>query len=372
MKNPNTGLLFFLLLFAAGDLRAQIMISPQLPAAGLLQKKQLWNLLLINHYPASQEVQVMMTITDAGTGQKMLTGSSRLFVAARGSTLLSETAIGPLQYQYGGSIAPVDINGSDLLMAGQYVVCYTLINNSDKTETPVGEECANVEVEPFAPPQLISPSDTEMVETYYPNFTWVPPVPVSMVPRLQYTMLLVEVKNGQSTYDAIQRNTPLYMKQYLSTPFLAYPSSGAALEAGKQYAWQVVASNGGRYMQKTEAWSFRIKSDTTAIVINDQVFPKLGRGYDAHSYICNGYVKFEYNNETGDSSLQITIYELQHGQQTAVESRGLKMKPGQNFVVMQIGGSGKYKDQQQYLIELKNKRLETWNLRFKYVKKEEQ
>ncbi|HEX5023964.1 MAG TPA: hypothetical protein VFV68_01775 [Agriterribacter sp.] len=369
MKNLNARLrIFLLLLIAVGNATGQIIISPQLPAAGMVQKKQLWNLLIINHYPSSQELQVLMTMADAGTGQKILAGSSRLFAAARGSTLLSETAIGPLQYQYTGSSAAM--NGSDLLMAGRYIVCYTLINNSNTTETPVGEECVNIEVETSAPPQLVAPSDNEMVETHYPNFTWIPPAPVSIVPRLQYAMLLVEVKNGQSAYDAIQRNTPVYLKQYLSSPFLVYPSSGAALEAGKQYAWQVMATSGDTYMQKTEAWSFRVKSDTVAIVIDDHVFPKLGRGYDAHSYICNNLLKFEYNNETGDSSLQVTIYELLNEQQTAVESRGLKMKPGQNFVVMQIGGSGKYKSQQQYLIELKNKRRETWNLRFKYVRKE--
>src|SRR5690606_36465412 len=102
-------------------------------------------------------------------------------------------------------------------------------------------------------------------------------------------------------------------------------------------------------------------------VIDSRAYPKLGRGYDAHSYTCRGNMKFEYNNETGDSLVKVAVYEWQGEQKREVESRELPMKSGQNFIEMKMN-IGKYKSGQQYLIELINNRKETWNLKFTYVR----
>jgi len=348
----------------------QILINPQLPAAGLLHKNQLWNILLISNYNYSISAQVQMTMTDMHSGQKVLTGISGPFTFAKGAKQLKEADLEPIQYSYSGLNISLNNNATGLLTAGKYMVCYTLITNDNKTELPVLEACVPVEIEPLAPPQLITPADTSWVESHYPNFAWLPPLPAAMVPQLRYEILLVEMKKGQNAYDAIQKNTPVYMQSYLSTAFLLYPSSAQSLEPGKHYAWQVIARNGEAYAQKTEAWSFKVKTDSTTIAIDANAYPKLRRGYDAHSYTCTGNMKFEYNNETGDSLVNVAIYEWHGERQREVESRMIRMKPGQNFIEMETGGNGKYKSGHQYLIELINDRKETWNLKFKYVRED--
>ena len=369
MRKLNICVFFFLTVFLTITVASgQVLISPQLPAAGLLHKNQLWNILLISNYNYSIGAQVQMTMTDMHSGQKALMGVSAPFTFSKGAKQLKESSMEPIQYSYSPSNIPVTNSAAGLLTAGKYMVCYTLITNDDKTGLPVLEECVPVEIEPLAPPQLITPADTSWVESRYPNFTWIPPSPAAMVPQLHYELLLVEIKKGQNAYDAIQKNTPVYMQRHLSTAFLLYPSSAQSLESGKHYAWQVIARNGEAYAQKTEAWSFKVKPDTTINGIDDNIYPKLGKGYDAHFYICEGNLKFEYNNETADSLVRVTVYEWQGAPGREVESRVIRMKPGQNFIKMEIGGITKYKGEQQYLIEVINNRKETWNLKFKYVR----
>lgn len=369
MRNLNICVFIFLAIFLTTIAASgQILINPQLPAAGLLHKNQLWNILLISNYNYSISAQVQMTMTDMHSGQKILTGISGPFTISKGAKQIKEADLELIQYSYSGLNISLNNNAAGLLTAGKYMVCYTLITTDDKTGLPALEECVPVEIEPLAPPQLITPADTSWVESHYPNFTWLPPSPVAMVPQLRYEILLVEMKKEQNAYDAIQKNTPVYIQRSLSTAFLLYPSSAQSLEPGKHYAWQVIARSGEAYAQKTEVWSFKVKSDSAIIVIDANAYPKLGRGYDAHSYICRGSMKFEYNNETGDSLVRAVVYEWQGEQKREVESREIRMKPGQNFIEMEIGGIGKYKSGQQYLIEVINNRKETWNLKFKYVR----
>lgn len=349
---------------------AQILVTPQVPPQGLMQKKQLWNMLFVNNSGIAQYVQVQMSLSDRITGQKLLNGTSRTVLLPKGATQLRDADFAPIQYNFSGSYASIDRNVGDLLMAGSYFICYTIIGTSQKSEIPLSEECINIDIEPLSPPQLITPADTAVVETNYPSFNWIPPAPASMFTDLKYEILVTEIKKGQNAYDAIQRNAPLYIQRYLSTPFLLYPSSYKALEPGKKYAWQVIAKNGTMYAQKTEVWSFSIKSDSNAIVIDANAYTKLNKGYDAHAYICHGNMRFEYNNETGDSVNTVKVYSIQADAKTLIDSKEIKLKQGQNFVDVQIGNNGKYQNMQVYVLEIINNRKENWNLKFKYVKKD--
>lgn len=350
----------------------QILVTPQIPPQGLLQKKQLWNILVINNSGIVQPVQIQMSLSDRATGQKLLNGTSRTIALPQGASQFREQDFAPIQYNFSGSYAAVDRNTGDMLMAGAYTICYTLISHNSKgIESPMLEECVQVDVEPLSPPQLISPADTSVVETSYPYFNWIPPAPAVMFSDLKYEIIVVELKNGQSPYEAIQRNAAIYIQRYLTTPYLLYPASYKTLEPGKKYVWQVIAKNGNLYSQKTEAWSFAIKEDSAATLIDAGVYVKLRKGYDAHNYICKGNMHFEYNNETGDTTTTVSIYTITGDQKQIVDTREVKLKQGQNFIDMKIGNTGKYQHLQAYLLEIVNNRKENWNLKFKYVKKED-
>lgn len=349
---------------------SQLLINPQIPPQGLMQKKQLWNILCVNNTGLPQHVQIQIWLTDSESGQQVLTGLGATLLLQKGTTMLREDDVAPARYQYTGSYTTTDVGAGDWLMPGNYNICYTLSGVDEKLGVPSSEACLNTAVEPLSPPQLISPSDTSMVETVYPAFNWIPPAPLSMFSDLKYELLIVEMKDGQSAYDAIQRNAPLYIQRYMEAPFLLYPSSAKTLDKGKQYAWQVVAKNGAAYAQKTEVWRFRIKKDAAAIIIDNSAYIGLSRGYDAQSYSCQGKMRFAYNNETGDSTAHVNIYLLQDEKRIPVDSKSIPLKQGENFVDIPIGNNGRYQNLQEYVLELTNSRKEQWNLRFRYVKKE--
>lgn len=350
---------------------AQMVITPQIPPQGLIQKKQLWNILLINQTGAARQVQIKLSLTDGLTGQQLLLGSGRSLILPPGVTQLREPDIAPIQYNYSGAYASLDRSPGDLLMAGSYTACYTLIESNGKGyEAPMAEECLTTEVEPLSPPQLISPADTSVVETNYPYFNWIPPAPATMFANLQYEIRIAELKKGQSSDEAIQRNTPIYIQRYLSTPYLLYPASYTKLERGKNYAWQVIAKNGNVYTQKTEAWSFKIKEDSAAIIIDNGMYAKLRRGFDAQSYICRGNMHFAYQNESGDTAATVSIYTIQGDTKHIADTRKVTLRQGQNFVDLKIGNYGKYQHAQVYILELQNSRNEKWQLKFKYERKD--
>src|SRR5690606_8790989 len=149
-------------------------------------KNQLWNILFVSNYNYNIGAQVHMTMTDMNSGQKVLTGTSGPITISKGAKQVKEADLEPVQYSYTGLNIALTGNAAGMLIAGKYMVCYTLIANDNKTELPVSEECVPVEIEPLAPPQLITPGDTSWVESNYPYFTWLPPSPVTMVPQLHY------------------------------------------------------------------------------------------------------------------------------------------------------------------------------------------
>lgn len=351
---------------------AQILITPQIPPQGVLLKNQLWNLVVINNSGSTQEVQLQLTITDAVSGQTLISAATRTIVLPKGGTLLKEKDLAPIRYTFGGSVNSVAGGTSDFLPVGNYTVCYVITENHSKGfDFAAGEECVDITVEPMTPPQLISPADTSVLDTRYPYFNWIPPAPLSMFNNLSYEILIVELRKGQSPYEAMERNSPLFIERYLNTPYLLYPASYKALEPGRDYAWQVIAKNGNTYAQKTEVWSFTIKKDTVTNANPNGTYVKLRKGFDANSYPTDGDLYVEYNNESGDTLVHVSIYLLNNNQRQTMEIKKIKLKQGQNFIHLKLSGQRRYRHNQEYILELKNGRNELWNMKLRYIIEEQ-
>src|SRR6185295_7309435 len=111
-----------------------------------------------------------------------------------------------------------------------------------------------INIAPLSPPVLNSPADRSILQTPYPQFTWMPPTPVQMFDNLNYEITVSEILEGQSPMDAIRYNTPVYAKTNGQQTFETYPSTYSKLDTTKTYAWQVVARSGLNYAAATEIW----------------------------------------------------------------------------------------------------------------------
>lgn len=239
-------------------LKAQVTVSVQLPPGGMIQKDQLWNLVVMNNTNEMLDVIVSLNLQDAVTGQVVLSAGTRNFIVGKGVKVLNYRDIQPVQYNY----LAAELSGNYIPL-GSYVACYRAFKR-EKLNDPLADECVRVNINPLSPPLLNAPADKSVLQTNYPQFSWVPPAPAEMFSNLNYDISVVEVLEGQSPAEAIVNNVPVYINGNIKNPFENFPSSYVALEQGKNYAWQVTARNGFNYSAQTEVWTFTLQSPDSA------------------------------------------------------------------------------------------------------------
>lgn len=358
---------WLMMMCCAGTLKAQVVMSVQIPSAGLLQKEQLWNVLVVNNAGDYSNVVLNITLRNERTQQRVFTGSSKPFSLPKGAHQLALQHFSPIQYSYYGSAASADPSG--LLPIGRWVISYHLDAGLPGKEVKLAEEHLPVEIAPLSPPQLVFPSDRDTVDTRYPHFSWLPPAAMGSFNSLSYSFLLVEVKDKQNANDAIQRNALVYREDHLTTPQLHYAASLNALQPGSTYAWQVVATNDSHYADKTEVWTFCVRKESAAaIILDDASYPRLKQGYNSDYYICEGKkIRFSYENSLSEKSLPIKIYDITGEGRTEVFNKTQQLERGTNFIDLPVNGSTRFSDEHIYLLEVIDTRNQSWNLAFKYI-----
>lgn len=84
---------------------------------------------------------------------------------------------------------------------------------------------------------LVSPKDGETINYKMPlTFTWMSNLSTK---NANYTITVVEVKNGQSPKDAFKKNTLWFEKKNIKANSYLYPEDAKSFEIGKKYAWKI-------------------------------------------------------------------------------------------------------------------------------------
>jgi hypothetical protein len=345
------------LLFMPVVLQAQVTVNVQLPPGGMVHKDQLWNLVLVNNNSGMIETTVSLDIQDAITGQTVLSAGSTSFMLGKGMKVINVRDIQPVQYNY----LAAELTGNYIPL-GTYVACYRIIRNGPKGPEPLGDECVRININPLSPPLLNTPADRSILETNYPQFSWMPPAPVDMFNSLNYDLLIAEVLPGQLPAEAILYNTPIYTNHNLRLAFENYPSSFSRLKEGQHYAWQVTARNGLNYSAQTEVWSFSIKpADTVKAVVSSDSYIVLKTNQESSgiSYV-NGeellvkYYSFDKDHETVVKLLSLEGKEIREVKQ--------KLIYGNNFLRFKL--NNEFKKETIYIIELTDKQKNSYSARF--------
>ncbi len=363
--------ILFFCLIPALSARAQLVVTPQLPQSGIIQKNQLWNLLVTNTSPNGMNVTITMQITSVATGEEILTASTGSIALSPGNNMLNSTLLMPIQYNMMGSSYSIDPGLNDFLPAGNFTVCY--IFNPDKpAPAPLAQVCNEIDVQPLAPVQLTSPEDDAVIDSNtVSRFTWIPPAPQNLFTNLSYDFYLVAVDSGQTPSEAIQNNIPLLYQPDVTYNFLMYPASAPGLQTGIKYAWQVIAKNNESSVSKSEAWSFTLQSSKKdSLVFRALPYTRLQKTEGAGYSISPGIVKFAYINETADTTWNVQVMDISGGHTavTALDMDSIKLKRGLNLVQVSLAGNSFFNDKHIYLLTVRNSRNEAWKMKFEYVK----
>lgn len=345
------------------QLTAQVNMTVQLPPSGVLQKAQLWNILLVSASSSSIWVRVELRITDAQFNQPVLTGVSRNLLLSKGARQLQAADVTPITYEYLSPTA--DRNANGLLMAGSYLACYSVFQVSGDASSLLAEDCLPFAVEPLSPPLLNNPADQSVVEGNLPQFTWIPPTPVTMFSDLSYDFTIVELRNGQSAAEAIQQNIAVYHSGHLKDQFLNYPASAVALDTAKNYAWTVVAKNNNQFAAQTDIWTFKVKGVTPVqTIVTQNAYVQLKKELDGSSITCSGVLQCGYSNEAGDTTVTYEIIAL-NASHNVTKSGTLSVTRGMNSLTVGLKKAG-LTSGESYLFRLKNGRREYWQIKFIY------
>lgn len=325
-------------------LQSQITVSVQLPPAGLVQKDQLWNLVLSNNGTSTEEITIFLNLRDALTGESVLSAGTRSVSIAKSVKLIGINDVRPVQYHYGLS----GFNNTYLPL-GSYIACYTIARGFGEQGQKLGEECVRINVSPLSPPLLNSPLNKAVVNMVYPQFSWVPPAPLDMFDNLNYDVAVAEVFEGQSPAEAILYNTPVYSRAYLKTPYENYPSTFSRLQAGKTYAWQVTAKNNLNYSASTDVWTFTIAADSakTSLTSATYVLLKQNNEQAGINYIPGNNLFVKYY--CYDKEHETTVRLLNAGRKVVQEIKQ-KVIYGDNFLHFTL--NDRFQSKQIYFIEI--------------------
>jgi hypothetical protein len=336
-----------LLALANASVYAQVTIQPNVPAAGIIQKNQLWNVLIVNSSNnAFFGCRLNLLLRDRATGQEIFTATTAEFIIDAGVKQLNINTLNPIQYNYLSGVANNNLQG--LIATGSYTACYSLTSKL----LNIAEECIPFDTEPLSPPMLIFPADSSVLDIAPTQLSWTAPTPADMFDRLQYEILITEVQDGQKANEAIQQNLPFYNDGNLFNNVLNYPTSAQAFEKNKWYAWQIIARDDKTYAGKSEVWVFKIQSENK-IDNNNESFAEVKPFYTAKKYYFTKTINFSFNNPYKIQELKYTVTEVA----SKIKLKHLpkvEMGQGLNQVSLDVSKMRGLEKNKEYVIEIEN------------------
>jgi hypothetical protein len=347
---------------AAFTSSAQVHIQATLPTVGLVQKNQLWNLVLVNGTTSAIDGRLDLVLRDRQDGRELFTATTRNISLAKGATSLNVNSLNPIQYNF-ISMQP-DRSLTGLLPAGAYIACYSFTRTNGEKMEQVSEECISFDTEPLSPPMLLFPGDSSVLETSPGQFTWTPPTPAGMFNRLQYDFIVAEIRAGQKAAEALQDNMSFYTSMVPMNNFLTYPASSPAFEKDKWYAWQVIARNGESYAAKTEPWVFKIKApDTPAAPVISITYLLLQDEVKGVYSVTTGKVYIKYFSSDLDQAAQFDFYDDKGQPVTSVVH---KLRQGDNYLEFDLNKA--FRSNKLYTVSITDQSKKRHSLIFSITK----
>jgi hypothetical protein len=346
---------------------AQVQIQTTLPSSGLVQKNQLWNLVVVNSSINTLLGRLEMTLIDRQTSQELMTASTGEIELVKGVNILNSNKLNPIQYNYIG-VEP-DRGFNSLLPAGTYSVCYAFAVNPESKKTIIAEECIAFDIEPLTPPMLIFPADSSILEIPPTQFTWTPPAPIGMLHDVRYDVIITEVLPNQKAVEAIEQNPSFFNTRTSPNNYLGYSAAYPKFEKDKWYAWQIISRDKNNYAAKTDAWVFKVANpNPIPPALNSMAYVELKMSASEKTIAPNGYLRFHYFNQLGDSAVNVMISNISVNAKLTTESFSLSVVRGQNFIQKDLTRRMKMQEGHVYMLTLENSAGEKWFVQFEVKK----
>jgi len=338
---------------------SQINIQPVVPATGLIQRSQLWNVLIMNSDPTLNDCSLNVVLTNRSTGQPVLSAVTTPFSLQQGARQFNINTFNPVQYNYLSG----RVNGApgELLPMGAYTACYYLSTTSGKGNN-LAEACVDFDVEPLSPPLLIYPADSSQLQLDPKQFSWTAPSPRAMFSQLHYQILITEIIEGQNGNAAIQENIPFYNENLLGNS-TNLPGTLQGFKRGKWYAWQVVARDEGEYAGKSDVHVFSVQPDSSGVTLSPDVYLLLQDSKKGTYQLNNRKLNIKYFSFEKKYSGKMMISDVQGNE---IKSDKLTIRQGQNYFQFHLGS--RFKVNTLYTVTIVDTHHHSHSLSFRLLK----
>jgi len=317
----------------------------------------------------SQQAQLISKLYNFNN-ELLLTVNSSMFEVKPGISSPFDGTRKISSVEYSGGNQASYIKSTHGLPSGVFKICVTIILN--KGNEIADEFCDEIESNYNQYLYLVYPGDKDTIDSKTPLLTWAHSEPFNILTQGEYyRMIVTELKPKQGAEEAVTINTPLMLKNYLTTHSIQYPYDAKELVEGKKYAWQVQKMSNGIVTNKTEAWEFimRIKPQEKEIK-----YVALKQTVDATYYTAyNGKIYFKFIEEyhskgnitahiKGDKGEEITI-KISKDEENKADHDETKIKTiGDNRFVLDLNKSNLKHG--NYLLIVKNEKREVFYLKF--------
>ncbi len=311
-----------------------------------------------------------------------------------GSNIIGLSAIAGAQVIYSSPVYTA-FEQQGALPVGDFNICVTVYHVGGAV---LGTSCTSIHTVNTKSFYLLSPTDQQIIATFYPSFNWMTLDESNKDMSVTYDIKVCQLMPGQNYAEAIGQNTPVLYQQSLNTNSIMYPASAPQLDTAQKYVWQVeadVSGAGGELKLFTEIWMFQFaqhipQTNSDSSSSNPKKHRKkqndgpvqyayLTKDQTGSVYLFEKKINFRYNNECNDKYLNYAVYE--RGKQDAVLSSGdnpVPIKARVNYIsinvpreMMPAGKGKKGSPAKLYVLQVKNSRRETLRLKFTIVQNNE-
>lgn len=318
---------------------------------------------------AGQDVILTITVTakQAGTVVSIKTPSFRLMP---GLNALPPGLMSGANIRFGNNRIADMCRQSGYFTEADYEYCFEVSDATKGAANPVlGEQCFDYFLQPFSPLILSSPAEEDVICDKRPTFFWQPLLPA--VPGMQYRLILSELKPGQAKAEALRYNMPLINQQFINTPMMFFPPSARELSEGKEYIWQVTAYRGDLLLATSEMWTFRINCTDSTEARTPESYRDIDDVALGNFYLAKGAVRFAVRNSYAAANLTYTITGITDPSARIRKLPAVRLKHGDNHILIDLSENRAFKDGHYYLLELKLPNGNEHRLRFLYQQETE-
>jgi hypothetical protein len=284
-----------------------------------------------------------------------------------GLNIIPATAIHP-QFEYSSQALRELFEQYKKLPEGIYEYCVSVkpdYNLNESTPGPVYNECVYHKSQDVFLINLIDPENNAKIYEYNPMLSWTVNYPFAS--ELKYRIRVAEIKEGQNTTAAINRNNPVYDEKNLMQMSIVYPVYGKPLQKNQPYAWTVDAYYKGLLLGGAEPWKFTIIEDSLLVPIssNQSYYDFSEQKGDTRIYAIDT-IKLKFRSFSMNDTLRLNLTDA-NGEKVKFKTTAYPLSSGVNYIALLLPGNAPVRHLKSYILIVEDGSKNRYRIPFTYA-----